>query len=205
MQLHLVRHGQTDWNAARRIQGHRDIPLDHTGRAQARALGETLKQTAFSAVYSSTSCRARETAELVLQRSQAIICRDELREICLGEWEGRYWQEIERQEPDRYRQHMSYDPDFRAPGAETRGELRRRGIAALSAIVTETGTGNVLVVSHGALIKQVLAAFMNIDLSARNPVPPVPNCAHSIIDIVDGVYDVRFVDGQPAALWMRSG
>lgn len=208
MFLHLIRHGQTDWNAAQRIQGQQDIPLNEVGRAQARALGDTLQHLEFVAAYASTSQRARETAALILRRPQTIICRDDLREICLGEWEGQCWQDLAAQLPDMHRRYRSCEPDYRVPGAETRRELGARGVAALQAVVSEVADGAsqgpVLVVSHGALIRQVLAAFLGIDLTEQGSRAPLPNCSHSIIAVVDGLFQVQTIDGRTPDEWLDS-
>ena len=196
--LHLVRHGQTDWNATRRIQGHRDVPLNDAGREQARALGADLAGMRFDRVYCSTSCRARETADLVLQQSgQHVEYRDELREICLGEWEGWYWADLEQLYPDMCRQFFRSVPGFRAPGAETHAEVQARGVKAIERIVDDVGRGDVLVVSHGALLKRLFAAYTGTDLANRTNLPVLANCAHSIIEATGNQRRLLTVGGTP--------
>ena len=90
MQLILIRHGQTEWNASQKYQGHTDIPLDDTGRQQARRLAEHLLQLEkVEAVYASDLVRARETAEIIAQAFNLKPLIDpRLRELCFGKWEG---------------------------------------------------------------------------------------------------------------------
>ena len=87
--LLLARHGETDWNRARRWQGHAVRPLTDRGRAQAAALSDRLADIALDAVYSSDLRRARETAEAVaLPHGLDVIVLPELREVDVGSWEG---------------------------------------------------------------------------------------------------------------------
>ena len=191
MQIHLVRHGQTRWNAERRVQGQLDTELDATGRAQASALAPALAALGAGAFYSSTSRRARETAALALApATPEIVCRDELREIRLGAWQGRLWDEIAREAPDMIERFRDADPHFDVEGAEGYPELQRRGVAAIERIVAEHAADVVLVFSHGALIKSVLAHYAALPLHALRDLPSLPNCARSTIEI-DG--DARHV------------
>ena len=94
----FARHGETDWNAARRIQGSRDIPLNAAGRAQAETLAETVAALApaLSRVYTSPLCRALETAQCVADRLGCpCTVLPGLREIDFGDWEGKTWAEAE--------------------------------------------------------------------------------------------------------------
>src|SRR4029079_3482461 len=85
----LARHGETDWNVERRVQGHSDTPLNDTGRGQARALAEELAGEPIDAVYSSDLVRAHETARLVAeQRGLDVTAIRDLREKHFGTWEG---------------------------------------------------------------------------------------------------------------------
>jgi broad specificity phosphatase PhoE len=92
--LLLVRHGETDWNAERRWQGHADVPLNERGRDQAERLAEELENARVDAVYSSDLSRARETAEIVGARLGVPVVLDPaLREIDVGSREGLTWPE----------------------------------------------------------------------------------------------------------------
>lgn len=97
MRLYLIRHGQTDWNLAHRIQGRKDIPLNETGRQQARLLAEGMKNRPAEKIFTSQMLRARETAE-ILANSQnvSLYLVKGLEEINYGEWEGMTWEEIQK-------------------------------------------------------------------------------------------------------------
>src|SRR6266851_890326 len=98
--IYLIRHGETDWNRDRRIQGQSDTPLNDVGRAQARLLGLKLLDVRFELAYSSDLSRAIETAELILEPRPIAIATDVgLRERAFGEWEGGLAEEIGQSYP----------------------------------------------------------------------------------------------------------
>lgn len=156
--LILIRHGETDWNRARRIQGSTDIPLNDTGRAQAaaraRQLLETLPSGAPVRIASSDLSRARETAEIIATALGIAAPRTyrDLRERNYGEAEGVSIEEFAE------RWGTWHDADV--PGAEARAALRVRALRGLAAAVDDSATSDpdthVLVVAHGALIREVL-------------------------------------------------
>ena len=183
MDLHLVRHGQTAWNAERRIQGQLDSELDELGREQARALRPVLGGLDLGAVYCSTSGRARETLALAVETLPGHVdYRDELREIRLGVWQGRLWSEVEYESPAMVEALRDVSDEFDVEGAESYAELQRRGVAAIERIVDERAAETVLVVSHGALLKSVLAHYTGHALSELRSLPSLPNCAHSVLE-----------------------
>ena len=200
MQLHLVRHGRTFWNAERRIQGQLESELDERGRAEARALAPTLAALGLGAVYCSTSVRTRQTAALALVPPHPdIVYRDELREIDLGVWQGRLWADVEREEPLMVERLYDVDPAFDVERAESYVDLQRRGVAAIERIVAEAAAEVVLVVSHGALLKCVLARYAGWPLGRLRALPSLPNCAHSIVEASGGSRSVVQVAGEPIA------
>ena len=183
MQLHLLRHGRTHWNAERRVQGQLDSALDATGRAQAQALASYLGALDLDAVYCSTSGRTRETATLVLRDSTVPVrYRDELREICLGVWEGRLWSEIERDEPEEIAHFRSGDTDFAVDGAESRARVQRRGVGAIERIIGEAAGERVLVVSRGAVLRAVLCHYADRPLMGSGTVPALGNCSLTLLE-----------------------
>lgn len=97
MKIYLARHGQTDWNTEMRAQGRKDMPLNSTGRAQAEALRDQIKDIKFDAVYSSELKRAAETAQIVAGDRYDIIYDDRLLERSFGDFEGKViksWSEL---------------------------------------------------------------------------------------------------------------
>jgi len=200
MQLHLVRHGQTAWNAERRIQGQLDTELDERGRDQARALRPTLAAAGIGAIYCSSSLRTRETAALALTAPHPdIVFRDELREIRLGVWQGRLWSDVEAEDPAMVDRLLAADPAFAVEDAESYADLQARGVSAIERIVAEAAADVVLVVSHGALIKAVLARFAGHPLTALRDLPSLPNCAHCLVEVDGERREVVQIAGEPYA------
>jgi len=154
MTLFLARHGQTDWNANRRFQGSSDVGLSELGRAQAEALGRALDGRRLAAVYVSPLRRARETAAIAVGSVTApVIPLDALRELCLGEWEGRTVDEIRSEEGDPYLAWLRAPHDCPPPGGEPLDRVAARVRGALDGIAAAHGDQDeVLVVAHGGVI-----------------------------------------------------
>lgn len=198
--LHLVRHGQTSWNVDRRIQGQSESDLDQTGRNQAIAVGDRLRTLPFIAIHCSTSVRTRQTLELLLADVQhPVTYRDDLREMCFGEWEGQLWSDIEQAHPEMVMRFREGSSDYSVPGAENHKQLQDRGVVAIEDILSayEGCDGDILVVSHGALLKRILAAYTGIDLAVRPDLPPLHNCSHSTIEADGRQRHVITVAGEP--------
>ena len=177
--LILVRHGETDWNRDRRVQGQTDLPLNETGRAQARALAEQLAGTRVDAVYASDLARARETAELLAaQRGLTVTLDPALREKDFGSWEGLTDVEVLDRFPDAVRGAWG--------DAETPDELSARVLAALERIAARHPNEHVVVVTHGGPVRAVLR-----HCSSAND-GPIANCHVVRIRVENGV--LRAVD-----------
>jgi broad specificity phosphatase PhoE len=154
----LARHGETTWNATRRFQGQLDVPLNDTGRAQARALAERAAREGFAALYASPLRRARETAEIVGAALGLEPRLDErLMESDVGAWEGRLKDELARDEPEAWAAFRRAGADFRFPGGESLGEQQARVLAALADIEDREDGRPTLVVCHRGVIRCVLA------------------------------------------------
>jgi probable phosphoglycerate mutase len=152
LRLLLVRHGESTWNAQSRWQGQADPPLSPLGEQQAEEAAERLAQIAsITAVWTSDLVRARRTAELIASRLDVDRVRDEprLRERDVGSWSGLTRAEIEERWPGYLAARRS-PPDF-----EGDVELLARTRAGLSAAVDGSRTGDVLVVTHGGVVRTI--------------------------------------------------
>ena len=153
--LLLVRHGETDWNAQGRLQGHTDRPLSDFGRRQAQQLAEELSDEELAAIYSSDLARARETAELVGERlGLPVVLDPDLREKDWGTWEG-----LTAVERDRV--------EFVGESTQAHQE---RILGALRRIAERHPDGRVLVVTHGGSMRRVQTAALGWAL------PVAENC-----------------------------
>ena len=159
MRLLLVRHGETDWNAAGRIQGATDTPLNARGREQALALAGKLRYERPARLCTSPLRRAVETAEIIgAELGLAPEMLDALREISFGAWEGCSWEEIQRRWPGDFAW-CEGDRLHRAPpGGESYAQLMERALPAVEALRREPG-GTAVAVCHSAVIRAVLCAL----------------------------------------------
>jgi len=150
----LVRHGETDYNAADRFQGQIDVPLNDRGRAQSLALARSLAGEGLRGLYSSPSARARETAEIVGgELGLAPVLDARLMEADAGEWAGRRFEDIIADDPGAFAAWRAADPTFRFPGGESVADQAQRVAAALADVAA--GPLPALVVTHGGTIRAV--------------------------------------------------
>ncbi len=122
MKLYLVRHGQTDYNLRNLLQGSTDNPLNETGRQQARHLARMLRNVPFEVIYSSPLKRALETAEIIREANvnrPPILLDERLREIDMGEWEGKYFPAILEEHRDMFERIRSNPFEYVPPGGES--------------------------------------------------------------------------------------
>ncbi|HDY83203.1 MAG: histidine phosphatase family protein [Gammaproteobacteria bacterium] len=184
IRLHLIRHGETDWNAEGRIQGQLESALSEAGEQQARALQGKLRHFDFDRVFCSSSTRARQTAGLALSHlEQSFTYLDALKEIFLGRWEGQLYKDIEVREPEASHAFRQEPHTFDVTGAETFSDLQNRATSAIADIVAMCRGQEVVIISHGAWIKSVLCHYEGRPLSQFWEPPRMHNCCHSIIEI----------------------
>jgi broad specificity phosphatase PhoE len=182
----LARHGESDWNAARRWQGHADRPLTEKGRMQAEALARRIEHVDLDAVFTSDLRRARETAEIVARR-QAIRVEvlPALREVDVGSWSGLTRAEAEECFPEAFRRWLEGGPGWE--DGETYAQMAARIEDAVRAIAQRHEGGRVLVVSHGGPIRAVHALALGLDVHAYRRLRPVePNARLSAVCIENG-------------------
>ncbi|NGX63132.1 MAG: putative phosphoserine phosphatase 2 [Candidatus Anoxychlamydiales bacterium] len=148
--LYFVRHGQTDYNKQGRVQGHLQIPLNETGRSQAKDLVDQIGTIQFDHCYSSDLIRAKETAEIILKDLAIEIIEDErLRERNLGKHEGTPIEE--------YLAYKKIDDT----GIEKNSDMSKRIKHFIADISIKHPNATILVVSHGGLIKRLILDIKN--------------------------------------------
>ncbi|MDB6454130.1 histidine phosphatase family protein [Falsirhodobacter sp. 20TX0035] len=163
----LVRHGQTEWNADRRLQGQTDIPLNDRGRDQARALAGMIRGMKPDVVATSDLMRARETAALL--GFPDARCEPLLREQRLGVWEGRTIASVQQETPQHYIDWRA--GSFAPEGGDLWADFRARVQTALH-IVLEQADKTALLVCHGGVIRALLDAALDLSPSRIIPVGP---------------------------------
>jgi broad specificity phosphatase PhoE len=184
--LLLARHGQSDWNAERRWQGHADRPLSERGRLQAEALAQRVAEVDLDAVYSSDLRRTRDTAAVVAEsKGLQVVELPELREVDVGSWSGLTRDEAREQFPEAYARWLDGGPGW--TDGETYEEMTARVLRGIWRIARSHPRGRVLVVSHGGPIRAVHATALGMDVHAYRRMRPVePNARLSAVCTEDG-------------------
>ena len=175
----LVRHGETDWNAERRLQGHTDIGLNARGLAQAEQMARAIKRInlAFDVLYTSDLQRAAKTATAIEQLfATSAITNAELRERHLGALQGLTTDEAPQLEPDLWKSHLSRNITEELRGGESIQQFADRINAALEKIREKYLGKTVLLVSHGGALDMMYRIASNQALDAEKAVA-VPNAS----------------------------
>ncbi len=201
---YLFRHGETDWNAEQRFQGHVDIPLNDRGRLQAQALVPLLEPLGLDGVVSSDLSRAVETGQVVATALGIPLAQDvRLREAYLGEAQGLTLPEIRErfglELAQRWRSTRVTDADIQYPGGETGRAVMLRALAALEGHVDrQPGFKRVGVACHGGVIRRLMQAVL---ADGHEPLP-IPNGV--IYEIAyDPVSSSWAVAAEPHARWLE--
>jgi probable phosphoglycerate mutase len=157
----LIRHGETDWNVDKRLQGHIDIPLNAEGQRQAAALGRALGNEPLDAIYASDLQRARDTAQAVATLQGKDVHIDEaLRERCYGGFEGLQHHDIAQRYPQDYAAWKARELDARYPAgervAETMREFSERAVGAVTRLIRHSNSRQhrkIAIVTHGGVLE----------------------------------------------------
>jgi len=204
MLIYLMRHGETDWNKERRLQGQSDIPLNEFGRELAEKTGEALAEMAFDMAFCSPLKRAEETARIVLGKRKTPLYVDErLKEIHFGACEGIHFDEAKR-DPDHPLHNFFSNPGCYVPleGAESFAQVTARGQSFLRERILplEGCCENILMVAHGAFNRSLLNSIAGIGAENFWHIL-LPNCAVSILSLENGEFRIleesRVYYGEP--------
>ncbi|EGF31489.1 Phosphoglycerate mutase family [Oxalobacteraceae bacterium IMCC9480] len=171
-ELLLIRHGETDWNAERRLQGFLDIGLNDRGRQQAAALAQALHDEVLDVVIASDLQRAVHTAQaLAVPRGLAVLTDAGLRERCYGAFEGLRYDEIVDHFPQAHASWMAREIDARFPPgpqiAETLREFSARAIENVIAIAQRHAGQKIAIVTHGGVLDCVYRAARGVGLDSE--------------------------------------
>jgi broad specificity phosphatase PhoE len=182
----LARHGESDWNRAKRWQGWADRPLTARGREQAHELARRLEETELDAVYSSDLARARETAEIVARaKGVTITTTPDLREVDVGSWSGLTRAEAEARFPEAYARWLSGGEGW--DDGEAYEEMSKRVLRAVMTIAEHHPGQRVLAVAHGGSIRGIHAAALGVDVHTYRRIQRVePNATLSAVCVEDG-------------------
>lgn len=167
----LIRHGETAWNAVRRLQGHIDIALNDEGRRQAQALARALMEEPLAAVIASDLERAVQTADAVAaHHAQAVLQDPQLRERAYGLFEGMLYADIERTYPVEFAKWQSRDADALMPQgvryAESFRQFYQRCINGITAWAQRYPGQTIAIVAHGGVLECAYRAAKGMSLDS---------------------------------------
>jgi probable phosphoglycerate mutase len=170
--LIVIRHGETEWNREKRMQGTTDTQLSDIGRAQAKALGLRLAKHGFDALYSSDLSRARDTARAIADQSgHSVVVDVRLQERRFGVFEGLTAAEIIARYPDEHARFASRDADYEVPGGECARKFTLRCLGCLAEIAGRHRGAEIVVVTHGLVLDSLYRVAHQLDHGAPRPVP----------------------------------
>lgn len=196
MVIYLIRHGETEWNTKRLLQGTTNIPLNQNGIQVAHLTAEGLKDVPFDMIYTSPLQRARKTAEIIRGDRQIPLYEEErLKEISFGPFEGLCCSEEGYNIPDPQFVNFFRNPGAYAPpeGGESILHLCERTGEFLMELVNRPDYQNktILISAHGAVVKALLHSATNGKLQDFWNGGVHKNCGVSILDVKDGVITLR--------------
>ena len=186
--FYFLRHGESDGNRARKVQGHLDHPLTDTGRDQARKAGSYFADKKISRIFSSPLSRALETAQLIADSAGIDLAeieqRDNLLELNTGVFSGLSFEEAKEQYPREWEDFQQHSWEG-VPSAERIDELLERATAVWMELIETANRGNpnLLCVSHGGILMWILKRSMSTDWTRWLPVIRTENCGIHIMEV----------------------
>ncbi len=183
--IYLTRHGETEWNEKKIVQGHSDIPLNEKGEWQSKQLREKLKNIHFEAVFSSDLMRAKKSAEIiVLEKKLAVITTKALRERLFGRFEGKHINELRKVLGELITISKEKQEGLSLYDVENDEEVVTRLIPFMREVAVAYQGKNVLMVTHGGLLRAFLS-HVGFDIP-EYAAKPMKNAGYLIIES-DGV------------------
>ncbi len=184
MKIYFVRHGQTEWNRTKKLQGQANLPLNEQGIRDARRAAEILREIPFDAIYCSPLTRTVETANIIGACQEAsVVLEPQLIEIAYGQYEG-YDLIAAEQDPacEIYRYFHSPQDFQAAPDGETLRHLKERCQAFLTELRRKDAGKCVLAVSHGTFIRGVISVVCGLSDADFWKGKEQGNCAITIVE-----------------------
>jgi alpha-ribazole phosphatase len=164
--IYLVRHGETDANVEKKYCGQTDVDLNHKGLRDAASIAKVLKNTSFDSIVSSDLKRTLKTAELINEYHQLEIeIVPELREINFGKFENLTFEEIGLQYPEEKEKMIKEKINYNFLEGESLKTLHKRVIKAFNKLLKEKENEDLLIVSHGGVIRMILTEILSGDIN----------------------------------------
>ena len=167
--IYLVRHGETDWNREDRCQGCIDTDLNNEGLRQAELVAQRLANEEIHAIYCSNLKRAYRTAQIIAKKCGLNVTKSEaLNEISFGDWEGLTFEEIRKRHDYDYNVWRLSPHTALFPGEGSLANVYDRVMKYVDEIILQNAGKNILIVSHGGVIKLIILGLLGIGLEAYN-------------------------------------
>ena len=164
--LFLTRHGESEWNVLKKIQGQQNVALTDWGRSQARLIGERLIDERIHSIFSSDLDRAYDTARIIADILNIDVHpMPELREINFGKWEGVSYEDMNTISSEEILTWRKTPEKLNVDGAETLKELQTRAMSAVDKIMDTSDRADILLVSHSATLKTIILKLLDMKLS----------------------------------------
>lgn len=187
MRVYIVRHGQTEWNISTRWQGNKDIPLDDVGISQAYRLAERLSDFNIKCIYTSPLSRSAMTATIIQKKVSAnLVLVDDMKEICLGEWEGYTSNQLKEKYKTQFVEWETNPNAQTSFGVENYASLQERAFKTFKHICAIKNE-SVLLVGHGTWTRVLICKLLNISLNDRMNFE-ISNTGISMVDVCDEIY-----------------
>ncbi len=162
-QLYFVRHGQTEWNAAHRVQGQWNSDLNKLGRAQAEINGQLLSDLNIEALFASPLDRTRQTAEIINRHLELPITFDErIKEWDCGDWSGYLYDEVRKKWSEEWQAYQADRFNYRGPNCENVPDMMERARPFLDEILAHPAN-TIAIVSHGMIGKIMVSMLLEFD------------------------------------------
>jgi probable phosphoglycerate mutase len=189
MKLYITRHGTTEWNLEKRLQGWADSPLTEDGRNRAIKLGNSLKDIDFDMIYTSPQERALNTAKLIRRnKNTEIKVHNGLKELRYGSWQGMYISDIEKDYPEDYHSYINDPEQYMPEDGESMVDLFQRLNLFLEEIST-MNYQNILIVSHGITIKAIIAIIKELSWQEFASLEIYTGTALNVCELKDGSFE----------------
>ena len=194
MRIFLIRHGETEWNRQNRLQGDSDIHLSPEGFHQAKSLADHVPFQHVDAIYSSDLTRAVTTAEILAERFNLTVNEmPELRETNFGDWEGRFISELAAEFPKEFGRFFTDPERCHPPHGETFLESQARAMIGIREIISKHDNQNIVVVTHGAVIRLILGAALDMPIHKMWAIAQF-NMALNVLRVDDGDITVELMN-----------
>lgn len=192
LRFYITRHGETQWNIEKKMQGWKDSPLTAKGIQNALWLSERMKPIDIDAIYASPSGRAKHTAELVRgDKPIQIVFNPNLKEINMGEWEGNNISAIKEWDQARFQAFWNEPTSYEPRGGESFPELIKRTRTALKEIEARHSSGNILIVTHSVVIKALFMIFNDTGIEHFWAPPYIEDTSLTIVEVDDTGYRIN--------------